>query len=292
MKPSLRHLQEWMRWAITDPRGIAMALPEPHPADLGPRYQAPTVSAQEALDARDHFDLVNRLSVYAEAYFHRLSNSLADDFPATVRFLGDDDFRRLINDYLKIHPSSSFTLADVGENLAAFVAETRAEEPWLEPLIKTEWLLIEAFYAPDSKALTPIELAEISEGQDWSKAQIVFGQGTAVFQADWPVLEFHRGLIDAPTFTEPVAEKQPLLVYRHFDGGPTLEKLDEAEGICLGELLQGRVLESALSLAAEIAPLSESSVSSWFARWQERRLIQKILFPAPVPEAAFGETNV
>src|SRR3989338_8721344 len=74
--PNLRELQEWLRWAITDPRGAAGALEDPHPADRGDRYQAPPVDVLEMLESTEDASVEERVSVYAEAYFSRIVESL------------------------------------------------------------------------------------------------------------------------------------------------------------------------------------------------------------------------
>ena len=45
-----------------------------------------------------------RLGVYANAYFARLHDCLAEDFPATARALGPDAFHDLVKTYLMVHP--------------------------------------------------------------------------------------------------------------------------------------------------------------------------------------------
>ena len=48
---------------------------------------------------------VERLDIYAEAYFTRLVEALRSDYGLTARYLGDLAFRKMVADYLKFFPS-------------------------------------------------------------------------------------------------------------------------------------------------------------------------------------------
>jgi len=279
--PTLRELQEWMRWAVTDPRGVEAALLEPRPQGLGRRYQAPRCDTRDAIKARDRVERETRLAIYAEAYFHRLLAALEEDFPATVRFLGQDDFARLINDYLKEFPSRSFTLADAGRNLARFAVGARADEPWLEKLIELEWRMLEAFYAPRLAPLAPAQLAGLSVDADWANAQMRFVPGLFVHESDWPVTELRLKVLDRENFEKAQIKPRWTLIHRDTQGAVELEDLSQGEATCLRALLNHRPLEAALAGASEACGdgLRETSIGAWFARWTHLGLIQQIDFP-------------
>lgn len=71
----LAELQRWLRWIITEPRGVAETLNEPGEMEPKPSCLLEVVDAPP-LPRQD------RLDIYAEAYFARLVDSLAKDYEA------------------------------------------------------------------------------------------------------------------------------------------------------------------------------------------------------------------
>ena len=93
-QPSLAELQKWLRWIVTDPRGVAPALAEPRPHGKGRRYQEPAIQGLSWIEEQPPLTVTARLDIYAEAYFARIVEVLdmrqrrfADpDDPDLVRF--------------------------------------------------------------------------------------------------------------------------------------------------------------------------------------------------------------
>ena len=73
---------------------------------------------------------VERLAIYADAYYARLLECLAEEFPILRKTLGEETFEAFAFDYLQCYPSQSYTLGKLGENFARYLAETR---PWKTP---------------------------------------------------------------------------------------------------------------------------------------------------------------
>ena len=162
-EPSLDELQHWMRWILTDPRGVDEALDNPRPSDEElpegvshpsawiSRFTEPQprclgeISDVPALSPRA------RLGIYAEGYFARLRDCLAGDFPALAARLGQETFQILIAEYLVEHPSRYATVAEVGRALPGFVSSHRfcQQYPFALDLTTLEWAVTEAFLATD-----------------------------------------------------------------------------------------------------------------------------------------------
>lgn len=114
--------------------------------------------------------------VYAEAYFLRLTEALANDYPVLKRLIGETAFTDMARTYALAWPSRHFSVRWFGEQLPRFLRITPpfAAEPYLAELATFEWLMGEAFDAADAPVIGPNEMA-------------------AVPAADWPVLilQFH-----------------------------------------------------------------------------------------------------
>ena len=117
-KPSLCELQSWMSWVITDPRGVEPALKGERPEVA--RQVEPLPRKLEEISARSESDRCERLSVYAEGYFSRLLEVLEADYPLTHKAMGAQLFMECIAAYLKLYPSKTDNVGEVGEFLPEF----------------------------------------------------------------------------------------------------------------------------------------------------------------------------
>jgi hypothetical protein len=118
-------VQRWMQAVITHPDGVAAgldsAIARQH-LDVPPEEVESVVSRSQALTS------VERLSIYANAYYARLLECLGEEFPVLKQTLGEETFDAFAFGYLQQYPSRSYTLGKLGENFARFLAETRPVE--------------------------------------------------------------------------------------------------------------------------------------------------------------------
>jgi hypothetical protein len=117
---------------------------------------------------------VEQLDIYREQFWLRHIAVLEEDFVSLVTLLGDDGFHALARDYLTAHPPTSFTLRDLGDKLADFLATAPGyrDDPLLGDLARLEWCFVEAFDAPDAPPLDPLTIASARE-EDWPQARVV-----------------------------------------------------------------------------------------------------------------------
>ena len=135
--PSLRELQALFWGAIAETPGTLAA----RPALLAVTRPSPTL------------DTSARLAVYADAYFWRLRDVLAENFPQVATILGPDRFEELTRDYLTRHPSEHPSVRHVGLHLPATLAAHEGSRPWLADVARLEWTRLEVFDAPDTDPL-------------------------------------------------------------------------------------------------------------------------------------------
>ena len=62
-----------------------------------------------------------QLSAYTVAYRARLEEVLANDFPAMLMAIGEDQFYQLADRYIKTCPSRYFSLREFGRDMPDFV---------------------------------------------------------------------------------------------------------------------------------------------------------------------------
>ncbi len=98
------------------------------------------------------------MEIYANAYFYRIKDALAEQFPLVHHVLGPDGFHNLATDYLCLAPPRSPDLARAGDRLPAFLrafAACRRDPPYLADFARCEWAEYEALVAPAPPAPPP-----------------------------------------------------------------------------------------------------------------------------------------
>jgi hypothetical protein len=143
----LAELQERFYALVTAPEGVGKTL-----AAAG----LDATAAEALVKGDDRLGAVDRLDVYANMYFFRLLEVLADAYPKVAAALGETAFHNLITGYLEAcrprHPS----IAMAGDRLPEFLAghPYGAEKPWLVPLARLDRAYAEVFDGPDGETLT------------------------------------------------------------------------------------------------------------------------------------------
>jgi hypothetical protein len=171
-----------------------------------------------ARTVRDHGALsaVQRLDVYANMYFFRLLDVLADDYPAVRAVVGPTGFHNLVTDYLLAHPPAHFSVRYAGQYLPEFVVGQRiaAEYPYLHDLATLERSIIDAFDAPDAPTLAPADLAAVPPTQ-WSSLRLRVHPSVRLHRLDWPVHLVREQVDRGEDPSRITATDTALFVWRH-----------------------------------------------------------------------------
>lgn len=222
-----------------------------------------------------------RLGVYANAYFARLHDCLADDFGALVRALGPDAFHDLVKTYLMIHPPEKPSLRHAGAHLAEHLATPPFAEifarrcAYAADLARLEWAIARAFAAPDAPALASSALAEIAP-EAWPSLRFATTPSLELLSCAWPVQiareRFEREGDDATRTIAPalVAEPTAIRVWRCDErvrfARITAEERDALEGVRAGETFSELCDRLAAAVGEEHAAARAAELlSSWIA---------------------------
>lgn len=270
--PSLAEIQRRLWRLIAWPEGVRAAL-ETEPGGAPPL--AAWVRSDERLCAED------RLDVYANAYFYRIHDVLAEDFPTLAHALGEDAFHDLATSYLAVHPSRHPSLRHVGARLADFLAghpaaaSFRERLPCAADLARFEAASEDVFDAADLPAATREDLARVPP-ERWDGLPVVLRPSVRLLALGWPVHEARRALRDE----QPLPALQPaslrLCVWRREEQVCTRELLpDEAEalagaaaGIDFGSLCE----RIAAVHGDEEAP---GRAAAWLGAWVDDGLLRR-----------------
>lgn len=111
-----------------------------------------------------------RLDVYRNAYYWRLQEALAHDFPALLAVAGDEAFGRLVTAYLHARPPTRPSLRWLGQHLSDWLrADGHPQE--LIDLSLLEWAVLHAFDAEDRAVAAPAQLAALPQDQ-WPRLRV------------------------------------------------------------------------------------------------------------------------
>lgn len=197
MKPDLAQTQKWLWKLITAPEGV--------------------VAKKAALPIRDGLKLTaaRRVEIYANMYFYRLRDSLAQDFQAVKAVLGVRDFHKLVADYLAAHPPTHFSLRYAGEKMPAFLKRDRSRRvfPYLHDLAHFEWELLEAFDAPEIPVTTLGELRKI-EPHQWLALEFRLDPSVRFVDFGFPIHKIREAALGGKVFKKNSRQKTTIQFWR------------------------------------------------------------------------------
>ena len=279
----LRELQRQFAIAIMRPLTLEQAM---HPEWTDGRPSSDAVG--EFIKPNDRLSSIERLEIYNRQYWYRLIDCFYEDFPGLRTLLGDRIFSAMTEAYLSRYRSRSFTLRDLGQDLAQFLTD---EPQWTEKhpglardIVRLEWAHITSF---DGEELPPLEVEELL-GADPAELQLALQPHISLLECDFPVDTF---LVATRRREEPqggashavaervrkkVARKVPrprplkvwLAIHRH-NHSVYYKRLEPAAFRLLLELQAGQSLAAACEEAGAM-PGQEGfaeKLNDWFTQW-------------------------
>ncbi len=289
---SLRQLQAWMQSVLMHPGGVVLGM---NTSAARQHLLVASGEVESVIAPSKMLSSIERLEIYARAYYARLLECLRAEFPVLTKAMGEDLFDQFAVDYLQRYPSHSYTLCELGSRFAAFLGETRppterpGEPDWCDLLIdlaRLEWTFSEVFEGPGVEnvpPLDPIELEAIPQDR-WTEIRLIPTPCLRLAEYRFPVGQYYRALRADDQATPPPAATTFLaitrrdFVCRHYE-------LARDEFALLNSLVRGETLEHAIaSLGANGAsPDTErlaEQIHVWFRRWAREGFFLKAEAPS------------
>lgn len=237
----------------------------------------------EFITPNDRLTGFQRLEIYARQYWFRLLDCLHDDYPALRVLLGGNRFHKLCRDYLAAHPSTSWTLRNLGSQLPTFITEPTARD-----VARVEWAQTLAFDEPRKKPLLIDDLL----GADPSTLRLGLQPCVIALRLDHAVDHFitamkktdaevrsgaSQAMSEAPTRSISVkaprlkAEVVHLVIHRH-DNTLYFKRLTREGFLMLTALRDGLTLADAIETAlSEADPTTDwpAQIRDWFTEWSQ-----------------------
>ncbi len=161
----------------------------------------PSPGLRDVVRSTPALDADRRIAIYADMYFWRLRDLLADDFEKTAAVLGDEAFTAVARAYVDAHPSEHPSVRHVGRRFTPHLHAhlPTGAPPWTADLSALEWARVEVFDAPDVVPVRPADLGTVAP-DDWAGLQFTTIPALTLVDSAWPV---HRAWESPDAALEP-----------------------------------------------------------------------------------------
>jgi Putative DNA-binding domain len=271
----LRNLQRWMQSVITHPGGVvsALAAPSAEALDLA------ADGAEQIIEPSSRQSSVERLSVYADAYYARLIECLQAEFPIFRQTVGDDAFADFAIDYLHRYPSQSYTLSQLGDRFVAYLTETKPPQTdaadWADfaiDLARLERTISEVFDGPGCEEKPPLRSDDLLaiDPERWPHALLVAAPCLRLLSLQFPLNDYYTAM---KANQEPIipARSESWLAITRRDYIVRRYELSRPQFILLDELQRGQTVGHAIQSAAaayeDNVEQFAADLRNWFRQW-------------------------
>ena len=232
------------------------------PSDLAPEI---AVTATFAAD--------ERFSVYSWGYRGRLREIMGLDFLVSRNLLTLDRFEALVDQYFAAHPSSYFTVSQVGEQFPAYLAARTDVPPAVAEVARFEWLLARTFFADELTPITAQQLGLLSETEP-ERLSLALHPSVTIFESAWPFPEIYADEKILPPATSQT------VVYRPAGSQVLYQGIEAPEARLLKAAADGASLAE-LGILAEQSGLAPEEFGLMFQGWMQKSwLLKLIIAPA------------
>lgn len=287
----LNRIQRWMYSVITHPNGVVGGIESDQARsqiDVAPKDVERVITPSRALSG------IERIQIYANAYYARLLECLSDEFPAVVHIVGKDAFAGFAFGYLQVYPSQSYTLTELGANFPRYLEESRPEDEsdgglsdWSDFLIdlaKLERIYSEVFDGPGVEGETLLQTEDLSNipPERWNDVRLVPVVCLRLETFRFPVHEYATAVrLGAQAAISPAA-KTRLAIFRR-DYIVRRVRLSETQYELLSALVEGHTLGAAIGRAVETTAAHVDELAAglleWFKGWSAAGLFQRVELP-------------
>jgi hypothetical protein len=216
------------------------------------------------------------LGIYAAAYYLRLVDCLREFFPCLRFAMGDEVFGDFALAYLQKHPSQSYTLHQLADQFANFLAETRPAEQagWEEffvDLARLEHAIEIVFDAEGPEVPSPPGRGQ-GEGLT-PQSHIPFVPGFQLLAFRFPVSSYYTAWKHGEELPLPGPQAQCIALFRR-DYIVRRHELTYLQHALLAALQAGESLEQSLAriapdvlAARHTADTLAADLRNWFEQW-------------------------
>ncbi len=291
----LNTIQRWLQAVITHPEGVRAGVDSPTARDL---VQVTQADVERIILPSREMTSLDRLQIYGRAYFGRLLECLAAQFPAVQHVVGEDAFNGLAFGYLVDHPSKSYSLSTLGNSFDQYLTVTRpprsdeadSDQPdfadFLIELARLERVYAEVFDGPGPERLPTLNVSELAglSPQQFANSRMGFHSCVRLLELRFPVHEYatsiRRGLEPTPPVSRPiylVVTRRDYIVRRFEVTKPQFRLLTS---LMNSETVGAALIQVLTEPTADVATL-QTDLQSWFRDWSAAPLFAELIHDFP-----------
>jgi hypothetical protein len=279
----LAQIQRWLQAVITHADGVEAGLAS---VEARSAIDVSPDQVEDVVDPSKRRTSVERLEVYANAYYARLLECLRDEFPALLHAVGEEVFDGLAFGYLQSYPSQSYTLSELSRQFAQYLEETRPRDDddanvspswpdFMIDLVQLERCYSEVFDGPGAERLALLRAEDLRDlaPDAWVDARLICVPCLRLLSLRFPVHEYATAVREKQDPDLPEPEPTWLAVSR-INYVVRRWTLTRVQFELLAALVAGQTVGSAIEGAAKLAVESGESVDrlaeslrDWFAEW-------------------------
>ncbi|MEI7668648.1 MAG: DUF692 family multinuclear iron-containing protein, partial [Pseudomonadota bacterium] len=231
----------------------------------------------EWIRAKADFSPEEQLAVYVNSYRYRLYNVTAEEYPVLKHYLGEDNFDRLIKDFVNIVQSNHFNIGRYTAFLPDFLAKHESYDEFALEICRLEDAVSQLADAPETTPLEPKHLENMT-AESLMETVLYPRKALEIFEFNYPVNAYYRLAKEEKEATKPERTQSFVAVFRHENVVWRME-LGKNEYYLLKKLFSGMQIGEALEALQTEFLLDEeelsANLSDWFARWMRNGLLAK-----------------
>jgi hypothetical protein len=274
----LLRIQRWMMDVITHPDGVLTGIDS---SAANAQIEVSSKEVQSVILPSRSQTSIERLEVYANAFYSRLLECMRTSFPALVFALGDETFDAFSFGYLQQYPPHSYTLNALSEHFIDYLEATRPADDrsgvagpnWTDFVIDLARLELTFDLVFDGPGVedTPISSDWINamDADRWEQTRLQPVPCLRLLKLHYPVSTYYTAWrrsespqIPSPQPTFLAITRRDYIVRRH--------ELAECEYHLLGKLIGGQSVGDAIAdISQEYDDVDQFAklLRSWFTRW-------------------------
>lgn len=222
------------------------------------------------------------LAVYRNAYRARLIDALAETFPRTARWVGEEAFAQAAAHHLILHPSVGWTLDMAGQGLDETLAALFAKDPEVPELAWLEWAMHLAFTAADRPPLDAAGFAGATAAfgeDDWAGMRVAFVPTLHAREVrnDCAALWHALGAGELPSAAPVLDTPAHCIVWREALT-PVFMLVPDEEGACLARMREDASFGEICAFLARSGSPDEAAAAAGavLGRWLGRGIVANV----------------
>ncbi len=257
----LKQFQSLLYRRITSPDALTVGLSDDGASSSG--------GIEVLVLGDERLSALERIDIYADAYFYRLLDCLNEEFPATLAVVGPDNFAALARDYLLHYPPSEPSIIHAGRYLATFLRNHRL----IAELARLERVILDVFHARDAPALG-VEAIRTLPSHQWPELKLRAHPAVEIVHSEWRVADVLSAVESGDDWSEPGHQSAAAIVWRQ-DAQVRYRDLQEVEARALALVSEGATFAAICEAIAADAdqPDRTTLIGQMLARWLADEII-------------------